>query len=340
MEDERVAADPRKIKDLSMGACPSLALLAGMQLGIFSTLKDRSMTNEQIADAIGADSSRLMPLLYALVVSELLTIEGDSFSNTIESNQFLVKDSPSYMADHACFNIDPLMMRWALSSGLKIADTIRTGVPQCMYDFSAMSEEDLETGFRGTLPIALRAGRELATRYDFSSYRNMLDVGGGIGGLSIAITESCPQLTATVADLDKVVRLASRIIEESGAANRVRVMPVDVVQESLSGSYDVAVLRAFIQVLPPDVVPRVLENINTALEPGCSIYIVGHILDNSRTSPIEEVWYSSLNINFYDNPGSYTKQEYWDWISSAGLQPLEHNRLPNGDGVITAKKPE
>ena len=87
-------------------------------------------------------------------------------------------------------------------------------------------------------------------RHDFSSYRTLLDVGGGSGGLSIALTEAHPNLKATVVELARVTPVTERIVGEDGAAERVRVLSADMVSDPLKGSFDVAILSDFIQVLP------------------------------------------------------------------------------------------
>ena len=65
-------------------------MLAGMQLDVFTPLKDGAMTAEQLADSLGVKAEKLSPLLYALVAAELLTVEGERFANTAEADQFLV----------------------------------------------------------------------------------------------------------------------------------------------------------------------------------------------------------------------------------------------------------
>lgn len=319
---------------------PFFALMAGVQLGVFVALKDKPMNVEQIADAIGANPIKLKSLLYALVIAKLLAVEkGEFFSNTSEANQFLIPESPSYMCDHVHYNVHPLMLSWMMSGGIKLSESIRTGKPQINYDFSALSEDELTKGFRATHPIALRAGSELATKYDFSSYHTLADVGGGVGGLAIAITEIYPNLKATVVELPKITPITQRFVDEAQAADRVQVIAANLIHDSLEGSYDVAVLRALIQILSQDDAIKVLRNTYKIINPGGIIYILGHILDDSRTTPIEEVWYSIININFYDIPGSYTEGEYSNWLMEAGFVQIERGFLPNGDGVMIARKP-
>ena len=44
-----------------------MAMLVGMQLDVFTALKDGPFTGAEIAAAIGAKPTKLMPLLHALV---------------------------------------------------------------------------------------------------------------------------------------------------------------------------------------------------------------------------------------------------------------------------------
>jgi hypothetical protein len=62
-----------------------LAMLAGMQLDVFTPLKDGPMTGPALAGALGVRPDKLQPL-YALVNAELLTVEEDRFANTPEAD--------------------------------------------------------------------------------------------------------------------------------------------------------------------------------------------------------------------------------------------------------------
>ncbi len=70
-----------------------------MQLDVFTPLNDGPMTAERIADAIGVRVPRLRPLLCALVVAELLAVDGYHFSNTPKADRFLVRPRPDYIDD-------------------------------------------------------------------------------------------------------------------------------------------------------------------------------------------------------------------------------------------------
>ena len=185
----------------------------------------------------------------------------------------------------------------------------------------------------------MAAGRDLAARYDFSSYSSLADVAGGSGGLAIAVTEACPHLRATVVDLPTVTPITQRYVAEAGAAVRFQVMTADVVNEHLTGSFDVAVLRNFIQVLSPDQARRALKNVSQVIEAGGAIYILGQVIDNSRISPLETVGANLFFLNAYDEGQAYTEQEHRDWLAEAGFEGFQRIILPNKSSIVTARKP-
>jgi Dimerisation domain len=77
---------------------PAMAMLAGMQLDVFTPLKDGPLSSIEIAEAINVNSAKLVPLLYALVAADLLIVQDDRFSNTPEADAYLVKGRPTYIA--------------------------------------------------------------------------------------------------------------------------------------------------------------------------------------------------------------------------------------------------
>ena len=61
------------------------------------------------------------------------------------------------------------------------------------------------------------------------------------------------------------------------------------------------VLRALLQVLSPEHARLALQNIAPAVKPGGTIYIIGHILDDSRIAPAEAVGFNLSLISQYDS---------------------------------------
>jgi ubiquinone/menaquinone biosynthesis C-methylase UbiE len=321
------------IEKIVTSVYPPFALLAGMQLDLFTALKEGPLNAEQIAAKIGVGSNKLKVLLYALVVSGFLEVESELFRNTDSVYQFLVKGSASYVGDIH----ELLSTMW--NAALKTADSIQKGVPQAKLNYSEMSQDELRRFFLGEHPYAVEYGRDLVKRYDFSSYTTLLDVGGGSGGLAIAVTEACPHIKATIVDLPKITPVTQHYIDEAGAGDRVKVVTADAVRDPLSGSYDVAVMSAFIQVLSPDDACCAIKNVSKVINPGGEIYIRGYgIIDDSRTSPQKLVGFNLVFINVYDEGQAYTEQEHKDWLEEAGFDSFKRTILEDGSSIITARK--
>ena len=126
------------------------------------------------------------------------------------------------------------------------------GKPRRGMDYAAMSSELRESFYRGTFTECLAAGRELSARPDFSKCHRLVVVGGGSGGLSVAMAEAWSHLEITLTDLSSTAAVAERYIDEAGLRFRIRLRPTDIVTGRLEGTYDVAIIRGLIPVLTPE----------------------------------------------------------------------------------------
>lgn len=71
----------------------------------------------------------------------------------------------------------------------------------------------------------------------------LLDLGGGSGGVAIGVTEKCPHIHATVAELPEVVAITQRFIAEAETKDRLSVMSGDFLKGSINGSFEVVVMK-------------------------------------------------------------------------------------------------
>lgn len=311
---------------------PSMAMLAGMQLDVFTPLKDKPMGVEALAEILRVKPERLAPLLYALVDAELLSVDDSLFANTPVANHYLVGGRASYVGRVHEIYAD----LWA--AGLKIGESIRTGTPQAEHDFTTMSNTELKTFYAGLNTGAVAAGCMLAETYEFSKHRHLLDVGGGSGGLAIAACRVCPDLKATVVDLERITPITRQYIAEAGLSGRIHVITADVLAGPPSGRFDVAVIRAFIQVLSPVQARRAIINVGHALEPGGQIIIVGRMLDDSRLSPKETVSFNLVFLSLYEGGQAFTESQYREWLAQGGFVDVVRHVRADEISIVTARR--
>ena len=313
---------------------PSFAMLAGMQLDVFTPLKDGPMEAKTLADILGVLEDKLTPLLYSLVAAGLLEVENKSFSNTPEADKFLVRERPNYIGGLSGF----YNKLWHAT--LNTAESIRMGKPQAKLDWRTLPEEELLKFFRSQFHSSVRGGKEIADKLDFSEFERLLDAGGGTGGVSIAICNKCPQMKATVADLPNVVKLAECFIAEAGMSDRISISATDLCSNSPEGKYDVAILRAVIQTLSKEQAQMSLKCISQVMAPRGRIFIFGSVLENSCLAPPASLAGGLAFLNLYDHGKAYTEKEYQEMLTIAGFTDItvEHNALVDGMGIVSAKK--
>jgi hypothetical protein len=120
-----------------------LAMLAGMQLDVFTPLKDGALSCADIAVALSVRADKLRPLLYALVNAELLTVDGDRFATTPESGEFLIRGRPRYCGGRH----EALAHHWHWA--LQTAGSIRDGKPRMKLEYADQPRETLAAVYRG-----------------------------------------------------------------------------------------------------------------------------------------------------------------------------------------------
>jgi cyclopropane fatty-acyl-phospholipid synthase-like methyltransferase len=325
---------PVTIYRLAFNIYPSMAMLAAMQLDVFTPLKDGPMSTVDLARAIAVDARKLRPLLYALVTAELLTVEGERFANTPEAQIYLVRGAPAYVGSAHELYAD--LWHAALQAGR----SIRIGMPQMKHDFTTMSDEELGAFFRGLHAGALAVGRQLAARFGFDRVGTLLDVGGGSGGLAIAACQSCPNLSAAIAELPRIVPFAEEFVDNAGLAARIKVQASNVVERVPEGRFDVATLRNLIQVLGPEQARRALANVGRAVAPGGLLLIIGHVIDDSGSAPAEAVGMNLAFLSIYDEGQAHAERDHRAWLADAGFADIEvHYRAAQGGAsIVSARK--
>jgi hypothetical protein len=325
---------PSTIMQHVYGAYPSFAMLAGMQLDLFTPLKDGPMEVKTLAKSLNVQEEKLTPLLYSLVAAGLLKMDNKSFANTREADKFLVRGRPDYMGGLSGF----YNKLWHAT--LNTAESIRMGTPKAKLDWRTLPEEELLKFFQSQFHSSRRSGKEIANRLDFSEFESLLDAGGGTGGVAIAICEKFPLIKATVADLPKVAQLAERFITEAGMTDRISVSATDICLEPPEGRFDVAILRAVIQTLSKEQAQLSLKSISHSMVPGGRIFIFGSVLENSCLAPPSSLANGLVFLNLYDYGKAYTENEYQEMLTNAGFIDItvEHDALVDGMGIVKAKK--
>src|SRR5690606_32101388 len=151
------------------------------------------------------------------------------------------------------------------------------------------------------------------------------------------LRERWPHISATLMELPTVAAAAPDILGEYGASD-VAVEEGDITLAPSAGRHDLAILKAVVQVLPPDKARRSILNAARCLRPGGEIVIAGSgVVDDDRLGPSEGVFLNLTFLNLYRHGESYTEGQYRQWMIEAGFRDISRSRLADGSTLFRGR---
>ncbi|EJN02492.1 methyltransferase [Phyllobacterium sp. YR531] len=322
--------DSNLIDNLIAAVPRAFALRSALELGIFTRLGNNSLTAESLGTALNIDPDRLSRLLYALASIGLLEVWEGQFRNGAEAAAFLDASKPAYRGgDHE-------LLRELWEADLLTAESLRQNHPAALHDFSEAGPESAAAFSRMLAPGGVIFGRHLAQEIDLSTIGSVIDIGGGSGTILVGLRERHPHIAATLMELPTVAAVAPMILSEYGADD-VIVEEGDITVAPSTGQHDLAILKAVVQVLPPEQARSSILNAARCLRPGGKIAIAGQgVVDDDRLGPAEGVFLNLTFLNLYRHGEAYTEGQYRGWMTEAGFRDIVRSRLPDGSTLFRA----
>jgi SAM-dependent methyltransferase len=310
----------------------SQVIMTGAHLDIFTRVHEKSCTAAELSAAMELDPRALTVLLDALVALELLDKTGVQYRAT-EAGRLLSSYHPETMRP-LVLHMKHLWNGWG-----HLSEIVKTGHP--WEDRSPLMDQEGREAFIGAMHVA---GKSLALRiadaYDLSRFKNLLDIGGGSGTYTVAFLAKNPRMKAIIFDLTGVIPMARKRIEREDLSHRVELVPGDFYQDELPGGCDLALLSAIIHQSSKEQNVGLYAKIHRALQPGGVVLIRDHIMDPSRTRPVEGTLFAlNMLVNTRDG-GTYTFNEVKEGLEKAGFTHVDLIRQGDHmDCLVEARKP-
>lgn len=320
------------IFQLSISYWQSCVLHAALRLDLFRKLGSSAMKVEEVAHILKADVRGISLLLNALAALDFVKKEGELFSLTIKSQKYLDDLSPQTMIHIVKHTVD-LYQNWG-----QLSQAVLTGKP--VVDRDDRESEQVENFLWGMHDLARSAAPILAEILDLSSFRYLLDLGGGPATYAIEFCRKNPKLEATIFDLPDTEPIAQENIRRNDLGHRIQFVGGDFLKEIIPERYDCVFVSQIVHGYGPDVNLSLLKKVYEVMYAGGQIVIQDFILDESKTRPKFAAIFA-LNMLLHTEGGrSYTAKEIENWLTEAGFKDVEKIKvdLPNEAGLIRAIK--
>jgi SAM-dependent methyltransferase len=305
-----------RIWALVNGFTAYFSVRAADELGVFPALSEGPVGVNEIANRCNADPTRLLHLLGANVAAGTLERVDGGFALSELAQTHLLPGSTGYLGALIRQSPGPLE-NWP-----HLPETVRGSAPPHEVGsdgatfFAALAEATFpaqSAAARATIGSLLKGRLPAAPR--------MLELGAGAGPWVLALLEAYPEGRAVVNDLDGVIQLAERRLQEHGLTSRAELLPGDYWNVDLpSRAFDLVVLAHVCRAEGDRGAAALVRRAAGALIPGGHMLIAEYLLDDDLSGPAQAQLLGITMVTSTERGGTFTRSQACGWLASAGLE--------------------
>lgn len=176
----------------------------------------------------------------------------------------------------------------------------------------------------------------LLAGHDFSAAKQVVDVGGGHGGLIAAVLAAHPQSQGVVLDLPPALAGAEEHLERKGVADRCTLVRGDFF-ESVPAGADAYLLKFILHDWYEDDCVRILRSCRAAMHPGSELLVVDRILPEVATPADLRSFMADIQMLVVIGGRERTLSEFEALFSAAGLALASTVELGAGISLLVAR---
>jgi 2-polyprenyl-3-methyl-5-hydroxy-6-metoxy-1,4-benzoquinol methylase len=325
---------PEPLLDTHIAMLLARAVMEGSRLGVYETLKAGPLTAEEVAARRGADPQAMAKLLNALVGCGYLGWDAGRYALSPKARKWLLPDADQTLHDKMLFQF----LEWDAIEG--IGDYVRTGRPQDLH--STISREEWGAYQRGMRSASSTWAPEVGKRTPVpKGAKDMLDIGGSHGLLSVALCRRHPGLRSVILDLPEAVEHAAPILAKEGMGDRVTHRAGNALEDDLgTEAWDVVFVANLVHHFDDATNRALAKKIARALRPG-GVFVIQELFRPHTPNEAGQVG-ALLDLYFAltSQSGTWSFEEMADWQREAGLNPMKPTkfRTAPGNGQQAATK--
>ena len=311
----------------------SRIILTAVEMDFFTRLDEKPGNASEVARDNQLDLRATTRILDCLVAFGLLENKSGAYKPT---------EKGSLYSTHHPETIRPMVLHmnhlWNIWS--ELTDVVKNGGDSKAGGGLQLDAENWKS-FIGAMHVSGRTlAQKVASEYDLSRFKRLLDVGGASGTYTIAFLRRNPVMTAVLFDLENVIPMAKERLAEEKIADRVDLAAGDFYKDELPKGCDLALVSAIIHQNSPEENLELFSKIYRALDPGGAVLIRDHIMDESRTKPLAGAVFAINMLVNRRGGDTYTFSEVKARLEKAGFVDVKQVRYGESmDSLVEGRKP-
>ncbi|WP_432251324.1 methyltransferase [Streptomyces sp. HNM1019] len=330
---------PESILEVGLGFMASKALLTAVELDLFSLLAENPRTGGDVAGALGLHPRGAGDFLDALVALGFLERSEGVYRNSPSADTFLDRKKATYAGGILEMANSRLYPFWG-----SLTEALRTGQPQNehkdggdVFDAIYHDQEGLERFLHGMTGLSMGKAMVIAERFPWADYRTVLDVGGAVGCVPVAVAQRHPHMSGGVFELPRVQPEFEKYVASFGLEDRLTFHGGDLFTDDLPGA-DVIVLGQMLHGWGLEGKRLLLKKAYDALPAGGAVLVYDAIIDDDRRENTFGLL-ASLNMLLETRSGfEYTAADGRAWLAETGFSGSRIEPLTDGYSMLVGIK--
>ncbi len=336
--------DPSPILQTAFAFWSSKVLLTAVALDLFTKLEARRATSIELSEELGIQPRGARDFFDALVAMKFLDRDGDGASalylNTPAGTLYLNRNSPRYIGGILIMLNERLFKFWH-----DLPEALRTAMPQnevklgqkSIFEELYQDQPKLEQ-FMGAMTGLSRINFEaFASKFDFSGFKTLCDVGGATGLLCIEVAKVNPQLRCISFDLPPVEPIARKHIEAAGLSDRISTATGDFFKDPLPKA-DIITMGMILHDWNLEKKRQLIRAAYEALPPNGALVAIEALIDDARRENAFGLLMSLNMLIEFGDAFDYSGADFREWCTEAGFKRFDVIHLAGPSSAAIAYK--
>ncbi len=295
---------------------------AVIQLKIPDLVAAGPRSSDDLAASTGVKADPLRRIMRCLVTVGVFTESEDGrFGATPVSKCF--EDQPGTLRSMALMQPTDSYMAFG-----HLMHTLETGKPAFDHVFKMSRWEQLaqEPERAKLFNAAMQSGTEqsrgpIASAYDFSEVRSVIDVGGGRGTLIAGLLKAHPRLRGTVFDVEAGMADADAYLTEQGVHDRCEIV-IGSFFELIPAGHDLYVLKNIIHDWNDENAIAILATCRKAMGPQARLLVVEVVMQDRAKDSADSrgIFMADVQMMVMLGGQERTEEHYAALMRAAGLR--------------------
>lgn len=318
---------PVPMLDALFSILKARALMAGVRLGVFESLRDGPLTAAEVAAKCQLDAECTELLLRVLTTADYIEQRGERFALSGLARQTMVAGAERELFGYLRWNYT----QWEMVAHLD--DLLRTGRG---LDFhQTITDPEAWANYQRAMMEAARFSAPIvASRVPVKpGARRLLDLAGSHGLIGAAICRKHPPMRSTVLDLPSAIDHARELARAEKLDDIVEHRAGDILAADYGNQNDVVLLSNILHHFNEETNIGLLRRAFNSLTDQGTVAIWEVEAPEKDSKPDQGDW-AALYFRLTSNAGCYHGREYMGWMRQVGFTKIRALRPALSPGSV------